>query len=70
MLNPLLGLLVVETFGLLLGEQDSLEDLQVVTCEFDGAFPQRLLAIRDIEYRIQHFLYVKLDEGEGLLDLH
>jgi len=26
-LNPLLGLLVVESFGLLLGKEDSLEDL-------------------------------------------
>jgi hypothetical protein len=27
MLNPLLGLLVVETLGLLLGEEDPLKDL-------------------------------------------
>ena len=70
MLDPLLGLLVVETLGLLLGEEDPLKDLQVVTCEFDGSFSQRLLAIRDIEYRVQHLLYVELDEGKGLLDLH
>jgi len=70
MLNPLLGLLVVESLGLLLGEQDPLEDLKVVTCEFNGTFSQRLRAIWDIEYRVQYLLYVKLDEGEGLLDLN
>ena len=57
-LNSLLGLLVVESLSLLLGKQDSLEDLKVVTCELDCSFPQRLLSIWDIEYRVLHLLDV------------